>query len=94
MTSLTLEVTSLIPYLDLKQYSLNADLTELEKNEVQRRITLLSFYLLRDPFYSDWSRYKCPIHKDREIIMSIVHGLQGKPLIGIISSIHFDCSFS
>jgi hypothetical protein len=56
ITSFSLEVSSLIPYLDLKQQSLNSRLTELEKNEIQRRLWLLSLYLLRDPFYSHWSR--------------------------------------
>jgi peroxin-16 len=54
--SLATEVGCLMTNFDLKTLTYKHSLTALEKEEVKRRRYLFLYYLLRSPFYNDFTK--------------------------------------
>ena len=54
--SLVLELLSFSSAFSLGSFTFNSSLTELEKKEMKRRVFLFVYYILRNPFYDQFTK--------------------------------------
>ncbi|KAJ3012129.1 Peroxisomal membrane protein pex16 [Thoreauomyces humboldtii] len=78
LISLTMELLSLATSLDPSTLGFRPNLTLLERDEFKRRFWLLLYYLLRNPFYTRWTR---------ERMNAFVEGAGRRPLISLFAGI-------
>ncbi|TPX37738.1 hypothetical protein SmJEL517_g00620 [Synchytrium microbalum] len=77
-TSLAMEVGSLAIQTNPLQLGWRSDLTQLEKDEYQKRIIFLVYYILRGPFFSEYTVPRLQRFIDwgsQKMIVSIVTGV-------------------
>ncbi|KAI8592423.1 peroxisome membrane protein [Geranomyces variabilis] len=78
LISLAMELYSLSTSLDLRTLSFRPSLTMLERDEYKRRFWLLLYYLLRNPFYTHWTRAR---------MNAFVDSAGRRPLISLFAGI-------
>ncbi|KAI8820131.1 peroxisome membrane protein [Fimicolochytrium jonesii] len=78
LLSLTMEVLSLTASLSPSTLGFRRDLTILEREQYKRRYWLLLYYLLRNPFYEQWTK---------ERMGAFIEGASRRPLISLLAGI-------
>ncbi|TPX60244.1 hypothetical protein PhCBS80983_g01923 [Powellomyces hirtus] len=78
LISLAMELVSLFSSMDLSTFGFRPDLTLLERDEYKRRYWLLLYYLLRNPFYTQWTK---------ERMNAFINGAGRRPLISLFAGI-------